>query len=316
MLRTFPNPYPDELLYSLFVRHHIRSGNKIFKQTIEDLLGYVPHQLYGLALPSNLNFLVEKLRLISSQTAEDLISNYTLYSFYIIFLTQSEAFLLKNLMRKKTSKPIFQVAKIDVAKGSEDSRLLKFCSQCLEKDLQKFGEAYWHRTHQIPGIFACLTHGTVLRESLVPIQEGYLNCHAADLKNCLVEVDGIVYKESTLQQLLAVAKDIIWLSSNDLNFKGLQWLRSRYEYYLAEKKFMKVPSSNTFKFDSQKFADAIFDFYGQEFWNVVKPGLGTHAERYFTHCLLACDIMPAIDRVTHIILIRFLSNSPKVFFKR
>ena len=316
MLRIFPRPYPDELLYSIFVRYHIRSGNKDFEQTVKDLLGYASQQLCGLTLPNNLNFLVKNLGLVSNWTVESFIANNTLYSFYENFLTQPEAFLLRDLMRKKTGKPIFQVARISVAEKNEARQFLRFCTQCLEEDFQRYGEAYWHCLHQVPGVLVCPVHSLILQESLVPLKEGYLDCHAADLKNCLIEPDEIVHREDTLQQLLAFTMDIIWLSSNDFSFKGLPWLRSRYQHYLVEREFMKVLPSKTFKFDGQKFADAIFDFYGQEFWNVVKPGLGTHAERYFTHCLLACDIVPAIDRVTHIILIRFLSNSPKDFFKR
>ena len=314
MLRIFPSPYPDELLYSIFARHHIRSGNKLFKRTIEDLLGYVPHQLYGLALPSNLSFFVKNLGLFSKQTSESLIVNHTLYPFYKSFLTQPEAFLLKDLMKKKAGKPIFQIARIAVTEKNENRQSLRFCDQCFEEDLQQYGEAYWHRMHQIPGVLVCLTHGTILR-SLVLTQEGYLNCYAADLESCSIEPDEAPCREDTLQQLLTIAEDIVWLSNSDFSFKGLQWLRSRYQHYLVEKEFGKTLPSKTFKFDGQKFVDAVFSFYGSEYWSVLKPGLDAHAEQSFTHCLLACDIMPTMDRVTHISLIRFLSNSLQDFFK-
>ena len=37
MLGSFPTPYPDELLYSVVARYHVRSGNKSFRQTHEEL---------------------------------------------------------------------------------------------------------------------------------------------------------------------------------------------------------------------------------------------------------------------------------------
>ena len=37
MLGYFPTPYPDELLYSIVARYHIRSGNKSFRQTHQEL---------------------------------------------------------------------------------------------------------------------------------------------------------------------------------------------------------------------------------------------------------------------------------------
>ncbi|WP_338028717.1 TniQ family protein [Gloeothece citriformis] len=37
MLRFFPNPYPDELLYSILARYHLRSGNNSPKITLKEL---------------------------------------------------------------------------------------------------------------------------------------------------------------------------------------------------------------------------------------------------------------------------------------
>lgn len=275
----------------------------------------MPQQFYGLALPNNLNSLVKALGLISNQTVESLTLNHTLYLFYKNFLTQAEASLLRSLMKKKTGRPIFQVVKIAAFGESENKRSLNFCHQCFENDLRGCGEAYWHRMHQVPGIFVCLTHRAILKESLVPFHEGYLDCHAANSENCPVSTHEAGYKEDTVQRLLEIAQDIDWLISSNFEFKGLQWLRKRYQHYLIEQGFMSISSSKTFKFDGRKFADVILDFYSQEFWDIVKPGLYTHAEQYFAHCLLACDIMPTIDRVTHIALIRFLSSSLKDFFK-
>ena len=39
MLSSFPNPYPDEILYSTVARYHQRSGNILFRQTVEELFG-------------------------------------------------------------------------------------------------------------------------------------------------------------------------------------------------------------------------------------------------------------------------------------
>jgi hypothetical protein len=44
----------------------------------------------------------------------------------------------------------------------------RVCEQCLEEDVARFGETYWHRSHQLPGTFycakhRCLLHGTALR---------------------------------------------------------------------------------------------------------------------------------------------------------
>ena len=37
MIAFFPEPYPDELLYSLFARYYVRSGYPIYRSAAEDL---------------------------------------------------------------------------------------------------------------------------------------------------------------------------------------------------------------------------------------------------------------------------------------
>ena len=49
-------------------------------------------------------------------------------------------------------------------------RYFRFCPLCLKEDLQEYGEAYWHRLHQTPGVLACPVHAIPLSDSIVPIQ--------------------------------------------------------------------------------------------------------------------------------------------------
>jgi hypothetical protein len=67
MLSFFPTPYPDELLYSILARYHIRSGNKNYSQTDIEAFNYCSHQFYKISLPSNLNYLVNNLPVSSKQ---------------------------------------------------------------------------------------------------------------------------------------------------------------------------------------------------------------------------------------------------------
>lgn len=45
----------------------------------------------------------------------------------------------------------------------------RFCRACIDNDTQKFGAPYFHRDHQLPGVFHCLKH----REPLI---DGCLAC--------------------------------------------------------------------------------------------------------------------------------------------
>ena len=174
MFSFFPTPYPDELFYSIITRYHIRSGNKNFQQTLFELLGYSPQQLCNIELPNNLIFLVKHLPIASRHSVQSLICDHTLYPFYKSFLTQPEAFFLKEMLAKKANKPILKIAKISINEKRETRQFLKFCRQCLEQDIQRYGEAYWHCIHQVPGVLVCPIHSLILQKSLVLLKEGYL----------------------------------------------------------------------------------------------------------------------------------------------
>ncbi|MGG6297977.1 TniQ family protein [Leptolyngbya sp. AN02str] len=315
MVNFFPTPYPDELLYSNLTRYHIRSGNRSFKQTLFEVLGYFPQQLCNLDLPNNLQSLISHTPVSTKFNVEDVIYNSTLYPFYKIFLTQPEAFLLKDLMKKKVGKPIFQVAKIAVIERDVHGQFLRFCDQCLEEDLQKYGEAYWHRTHQVPGVLVCLEHEKLLNDSLVPLQDGYLGCYLASQVTCQIRSISLDSKESTLRQLIAIAKEIKWLCDNHFNFRGFQWLRKQYQSHLVDQGFVSDSSSKVFKFHEEKFWNDISSVYGHECLNLLLPNLEGHGGRYFYRCLFACDIEPFIDRVAHVLLIQFLLKSLNVLLE-
>lgn len=51
-----------------------------------------------------------------------------------------------------------------VTQGVSDLvRYRRFCAACAREDRDRWGESYWHREHQLPGVLMCIKHGTALR---------------------------------------------------------------------------------------------------------------------------------------------------------
>ena len=44
-------------------------------------------------------------------------------------------------------------------KNKNGTRFLRYCPLCFKEDKQKYGEAYWHKAHQIRGVDVCNKHG-------------------------------------------------------------------------------------------------------------------------------------------------------------
>lgn len=315
MLSFFPTLYPDELLYSTLARYHIRSGNKSFKQTDLELFGYSSQQICKITLNNNLNYLVKNLPFRSQQTVENLLQNHTLYPFYATFLTPQEAWLLKNSMSKKLSCSILDVAKVATNSSGDAKKFLKFCPDCLEKDTQKYGEPYWHRIHQVPGILVCPIHGVLLQDSCVEVESKGIHYHAASIDNCLLVNHVKNLTNNAVKTLLILANDINWLIYSNFIFKGLAWLRAQYQRYLVDKRLLQTFSGGKFKFDEYGFAQRIFEFYGQESLEALNSKLAQPQGKYYSHCLFGCDLNPAIDRITHILMIKFLADSIEEFFQ-
>ncbi|MBD2451002.1 hypothetical protein H6G76_28515 [Nostoc sp. FACHB-152] len=120
---------------------------------------------------------------------------------------------------------------------------------------------------------------------------------------------------NTVTTLLTLANDINWLIHCNFAFQGLAWLRAQYQRYLVDKGLLKISLGGKFNFDEYGFAQLIFEFYGQESLDVLNPKLAQNQGKYFSHCLFGCDLNPAIDRITHILMIKFLADSIEEFFQ-
>lgn len=46
----------------------------------------------------------------------------------------------------------------------------RFCAACVSDDLRQFGESYWRRMHNLPGVVICPAHRTYLRGTNTPIR--------------------------------------------------------------------------------------------------------------------------------------------------
>ena len=156
MLRYFPNFYDDELLYSAIARYHKHVANEGYKTTLLELFG-VKSVCASVDIPSHLLSLAARLRPKDPNYAENILFNHTLYPYYARFLSLHSAAETKNDMYGSNGSGIQTRAGI-VAFKIRTPRWLKVCSQCIEIEKAKFGETYWHRAHQLPGVYVCPVH--------------------------------------------------------------------------------------------------------------------------------------------------------------
>ncbi|MRX56496.1 hypothetical protein GJU41_21340 [Bacillus idriensis] len=216
MVTFFPTPYKDELLYSVIARYQRWSCNKD-EHTISDLYGDTEsiNQGYFFLMNSCLSKLSNKLKKFEYPSKNILLNNHTMFKYYNAFYIIENQQLLKEVIYGKNSFSIKQFIKnneIDILGGYR----IKYCNLCFEEERGK-GEAYWHISHNLPGVYFCLRHNEILCYGPV-----FSNLHryvAASNENCFP------YEKIDLQNnqdlLLKVAKESILLMNIEIDQKSI-----------------------------------------------------------------------------------------------
>jgi hypothetical protein len=311
MMPFFPTPYPDELLYSILARYHLRSGNISFKATMEDAFG-TKNATAVVELPSNLNALISNLPLNNEYTADYLVDKHTLFPFYTAFLSPKRSQWVRNNMMKRNGKGIYGKTGI-MASSIVANKYFKFCTLCNEEDKEQYGELYWHRIHQIPGVLVCPKHQVVLCDSKVPIK-GY-NKHqyvAASERNCIKQDSVFAYSDKTMLHLIELAKDVEFLLNNQFERRTTEWFHEQYKAKLIEQGFATI-NGNVMQ---KKLAEEFIQFYGEEFLSLVQSSIEIGSENNWLADMVR-GRNKASHPIRHLLLSRFLGITiSDLFYKQ
>ena len=175
MLAVYPDSYPDELLYSVFARLSNRLAFPRAQHLLAELFG-TPDAMIGVDLPSYLHYFIGVIPHGHGYTTDQFIEQHTLLPFYEPFLDQSRAATIRARM-KAGGRQGFQFLLGPKGQNLKKPDRLRYCPQCVRGDREQYGECYWHRVHQVPGVIVCPHHGVWLETSEAPARD-LRACHA------------------------------------------------------------------------------------------------------------------------------------------
>lgn len=158
----------------------------------------------------------------------------------------------------------------------------------------------------------CLKHQILLSPSQVFLDNDQLHYYAAS--QLQLNISNVTSSEEFIHKSLSIAQEIDWLSYNYIDFRGMTWLRNVYKSLLIKREFITKYSRTRFKYHEQQFADAFLKFYGEDFLRVIQPEIVNKLEVYLEYNLLGCDITQTIDRITHVLIIKFFYSSIRDIF--
>lgn len=309
MMIFFPRLYEDELLYSALARYHKRSGNINKQDTLRDIYSSVDIAA-SVFLPSNIRRIVENMPPNCPYTEEYIINNHTLYPFYTAFSELKVSEELFNLMVGEKKGNTY--AKIGAIGGTlKFNEYLKFCPECLKEDIEKHGETYWHRVHQVPGVLICPNHKVLLKNSRVKTQLfKKSDIIAADEYNCLsnLEESCTNYSEEDIDKLYDLSLDIYYIINNEINKKNIERYQVNYINYL-----MKEDLATLNKMVKQKeLCDKFKAYYGNKLLDILNCNIEYDNDNWLKRITRKGKYSD--DPIKNLLLIRFLGIKLKDFF--
>ncbi|MEG6567882.1 TnsD family transposase [Thermoanaerobacterium saccharolyticum] len=311
MMTFFPVLYEDEVLYSVLARYHVRSGNTSYKATMKDLFGSTSVTAV-MDLPSNIQNLVNNMPFNSRYTEEYLIKSHTLFPFYSAFLPPERAEKVLESMKGENGGSIYSRTGI-MASSITLNQYFKFCPVCAKEDKLQYGELYWHRVHQIPGVLICPKHHVPLYNSQVLIR--VYNKHeyrAACEENCVKPDIDMIYADDVFEKLVRLAEDAQVLLNSDFDKRTIEWYKEQYLAKMMEMGFANVNG----KVHRKRFIKEFINYYGEVFLDIVQSGVDVDNDSNWLMDMVRKKNKTS-HPIRHLLLSRFLGISlHDLFYKK
>lgn len=202
MISYFPAIYPDELVYSWLCRYYVHSGFFSSKSAMQELYckrsDNPSKEFIGNLNPGAMEQIAKMYPL------DKLVLEHTMYPQYARFIP---------LEQKKTALYRLGHDNCDahhlfcVLPRSEGEQYLRFCPLCVQEDRETYGEAYWHRKHQIRNMGICMKHKCRLVKSSVPAksEQSFTFCPA---EHCIGHDGAITESSSRMIQFASYLESV------------------------------------------------------------------------------------------------------------
>lgn len=155
----FPTPHPDEALYSIFCRYHVRSGNATDDATLHQLFDKKRSLHTTVLSPFPLRFASQWTDSFTGMSRDSIIMDHTAYPFYRSF------YFCSNDSRSSYAADRFFMAMYNNC--CTVSKKLRYCPKCAQAQWQNLGVSYWQILPQINGYEICQIHKEPIRETCI-----------------------------------------------------------------------------------------------------------------------------------------------------
>lgn len=311
MITFFPNPYPDELFYSVIARYKVWNGILDNKTLLRELYGKVSVTA-GRQLPANFESLINNLPYTYAKKANELIMENTTFKFYTAFATKEISEKIFCSMAGNNGSNIYNTLGLSNNLVHIDTSM-KYCEECIAEDRRNYGEAYWHLKHQFDGVLVCNKHNRVLKvldKSIEKInRQEYLNLEIeveADDGDYIAQLD-----DRTMMLQKIYCNNMEKLIQMDFKYKEINYFRERYVEKLIE---MGI-SDNRMKLNQEDILKAFKGFYGEKYLDAL--GINFYIKNQYNWVTKICrKHRNLFHPMQHLLMIKFLNIDIEELFQK
>lgn len=301
MLEFFTDFYPNEIIYSGIARNVFYEKDNVTSCNIR-LFG---KRTIGLEDFNGISHLANTLE--GQYTIDYLLDKHTTLPYYLPFMCKTE--------QEKLLNGIYQGNRVRFSTGignSSDNKI-KYCKKCVQEDVEKFGESYIHREHQLPGVLVCVKHG----EILLP----YGNFTRSDCSTKLIRLDSEkcldeimdkniqVYDAEVMKYLKDYSVYASYILNVNLKEVSREQLVTEYKRLLKKKGLVSAIG----KLDNTRLCKEFLGFYNSQILELFQCSLEGGEMRHKWVAQLVKGDGNINNPIKHILLMNFLEQNPKQF---
>lgn len=164
MKLVLPDFYEDELFFSWLARVEVRNMFFSYSDTARCMFGNpktrVSFEFINALTPEFVGQVERK------KSIENIIQSHTMFPYYSCFWNterKAKAYEALAFMQSQRENAL------TLPLPKDGQKKMYYCPVCAKNERSKFGECYWHRAHQIDGVFVCHKHECRLVSSDVVI---------------------------------------------------------------------------------------------------------------------------------------------------
>lgn len=309
MMNNFPIPYNDENFYSIVSRYKRMNALSDKNSLFEDFCNRIERQSFML-LPIHIGELIKNLPYTSKITERYMIYKHTIFPYLTAFIPDERAEkVFGEMIEGRRKSPIVRVGMN--SSPVKFSRHMKLCPECIQSDIEATGEAFWRRLHQIPGVYFCKTHGCILKESKVIMndnQKEFICADEIDLNKENPDVsDSQISKfhNTNIKYIEAVE----YLLNNELERNPYDFFT---DFYIDKLRHYKL-ASRSGVINIKELLREFKSYYSEDYLNIMQSNYEEDDEHNWLRLFVRKNDKSK-NVLRHLLLLQFLDTSVEELF--